>query len=64
MPPESRGVCFICGGSLDGVTARALPVLGGALIVDACGPCVDLPDTPEFVASLITERLGPRVPNA
>ena len=50
--------CFICGGSLAQVTVRELTVLG-SLRVNGCGPCVDLPDTPEFVNALLVERLAP-----
>lgn len=51
--------CFICGESLAHVTVRELAILDGALTVLACGPCVDLPDTKEFVQELIIERLMP-----
>lgn len=50
--------CFICGEDMAEVTVRPLTVLG-SLRVRACGPCVDLPDTPEYVDALLVERLGP-----
>lgn len=49
-------LCFICGESLEGYTVRTITVLG-ELQVDACAPCVHLPDTAEFVRRLIVERL-------
>lgn len=52
------GPCFICGESMEGYTVRTITVLG-ALEVTACGPCVDLPDTEEFVNALIIDRLRP-----
>lgn len=51
--------CFICGERMEGCTTRTIVVLG-TLRVEACAPCVDLPDTPEFVNQLIAERLMPQ----
>lgn len=59
LPSPSSGRCFICGESLEDVTVREITVLG-ELRADACGPCVDLPDTAEFVRELLLERLAPR----
>lgn len=50
--------CFICAEPMEGVTVREITVLN-CLRVRACGPCVDLPDTPEFVNRLLIERLSP-----
>lgn len=50
--------CFICGESMEGLTVREITVLG-SLRVSACAPCVDLPDTTEFVNRLLAERLMP-----
>lgn len=58
---DTASRCFICGDTMADVTTRKITVLG-SLEVEACAPCVDLPDTPEFVNELLVERLMPVQP--